>query len=204
MIWVNLAIERYRKAGFRIEFPHPNASRITPSDLSYRNRRPESEKTSRKNAAFIPMGCDPKPDTWEGYCEAARKAVKIHLAGETKARACQRAGLSESLGTGITHVIDKTPLFLALKAGVKPDADTPRHVVSFIRWHEGITCPSRIHGDDTEQLRERLKQGGYSLVNLVAASGVHSTTIQKFRSGSVKGMRPDTRSKLWEALGGDK
>lgn len=191
MTCIASTIAALRKAGYVIEFPPP------PVRVKLPPPRPVQKVRQQ-------LQCDPKPETWEGYCEAARKAVKLYLTGESKARSALRCGLSECFQTGITHVLEKTPLFRRIAAGKKPEPDTPRHLVSFIRWHEGILPPSKVHGDDTERLRERLKRVDYVLVDLEARSGVHHTSIMKFRNGSVKGMRPGTRAKLWEALGGDK
>lgn len=199
MTCIASTIAALRKAGFLIEFPHRNASVIKPSDLRHRNRNAERV---RKNNSKMP-GWDTSLWKWEDYCTAARKALKLHLEGESMSRACYLVGLSTSLSTGIGHVKNQTAVFFGVKAGKVPKG-TARHVVSFIRWHEGILPPSKVHGDDTERLRERLKRVDYVLVDLEARSGVHHTSIMKFRNGSVKGMRPGTRAKLWEALGGDK
>lgn len=176
---------------------HPPAKYAKP-----RLKRPtEIEPRKRKNGAFTPIKCDPKPTTWEGYCEAARKAVKLFQAGETRARACVRCGLTESITGGITHIIKKTPLFYAVKAGKQFSSEDPRHVIAFIRWHEGIKGPSHdLQTDDGEQLREALKKGAYALADLEVQTGIHRTTVQAFRSGGAKGMKPETRAKLWDYL----
>jgi len=176
---------------------HPPAREIKPR----RVLPTEDNRGPRKNSPYRPANCDPKPTTWEGYCEAARKAVRLFNRGDTRARSCVRCGLSESVAGGITHVLNKSKLYKDVLAGKKFTSEDPRHTIAFIRWHEGIKGPAHdLQTDDGERLREVLKNAKYVLADLEGATGIHGSTVQKFRSGQVKGMRPWTRQKLWDYL----